>query len=40
MRSVLEGFTLADLVDLARVGHLDAEGNPLGLSGHAGLPPS
>ena len=31
MRSVLEGFTLADLVDLARIGHPDATGRQIGL---------
>ncbi len=40
MRSILEGFTLADLVDLARIGHLDADGNPLGISpGDPGVSP-
>ena len=34
MRSVLEGFTLADLVDLARIGHLDAA--DLGHDGRSG----
>src|SRR5687767_14126906 len=32
MRSILEGFTLADLVERARIGHLDAAGNPLGFT--------
>jgi hypothetical protein len=30
--SILEGFTLADLVERARIGHLDAEGRPLGIN--------
>ncbi len=32
MRSILEGFTLADLVERAKIGHLDAEGRPLGIN--------
>jgi len=40
MRSILEGFTLADLVERARIGHLDAEGRPLGINaGDSGVSP-
>ena len=40
MRSILEGFTLADLVERARIGHLDAEGRPLGINpGGLGVSP-
>jgi len=39
MRAFLEGFTLADLVDLARIGHLDAEGNPLGITPRSSVVP-
>jgi Rrf2 family iron-sulfur cluster assembly transcriptional regulator len=31
MRSILEGFTLADLVERARIGHPDATGQQIGL---------
>jgi hypothetical protein len=32
MRSILEGFTLADLVERARIGHPDATGRQIGLT--------
>jgi Rrf2 family iron-sulfur cluster assembly transcriptional regulator len=41
MRSILEGFTLADLVERARIGHPDATGKQIGITepGGSGVSP-